>query len=217
MHDPCLLYSYPDDPDNTHLVVLREAVTCIGRLGPERLDPPEAGLVQLHGPPTVSLCHAKIIRSAAGFQLQNWEGRYGIGLYERELSRGEQHLLSHCDSFRLPNLEQHVRFQFLETADKTRIAPFQIERSRGRVYIFGERVELSPQEYALIAYLHQRHGQLCLYEELIAATWPEESNALERKESLEVLLAQVRKKLRDASGGFTFLQTVRGQGVCFIV
>jgi DNA-binding winged helix-turn-helix (wHTH) protein len=217
MSTPCLIYSYPDDLDTTYLAQLRDSITCIGRLGPEQVEPAGAGLVQLNGPPTVSLCHARIVQSEEGYRLENWAGRYGIGLYERELNRGEQHLLSHCDSFRIPNLEQHIRFQFLETADKTRIAPFQIERSRGRVYVFGERVELSPQEYALVAYLHQNHGQLCLYESLIGATWPDEATVVERKESLEVVLTQLRKKLRDASGGFTFMQTVRGQGICFVM
>jgi len=211
----CLLYCTPDDPDTTRVLPLGTAVTCLGRLTPAQIEPPDAGHLHLDLP-TISLRHARIIRTDAGYVLQNWQGRYGIGLYERELKPDETHVLSHCDIFRIPAREEHVRFQFLESQQRTQIIPIDIEHARGKVYVFGERVKLTPLEYRLIAYLHRRAGHLCTYDELMVALWGD-ANPYERKGNLEVLLHDLRAKLRAASGGFTFLETVRGQGVRLVV
>jgi DNA-binding winged helix-turn-helix (wHTH) protein len=219
MTDPadgaCLLYCLPHDPNTTRKFILHSTATCLGRLTTQQAEPPHAGHLHLDLP-TVSVRHAKIVRTDSGYMLENWQGRYGIGLYERELLPGESHLLAHCDVFRIPALEEHVRFQFLVTQQQTQIVPLSVERSRGKVYVFGERIKLTPMEYKLIAYLHQRAGQLCLYTELMVVLWGD-ANPYERKGNLEVLLHDVKAKLRAASGGFTFLETARGQGVRLVV
>jgi two-component system, OmpR family, KDP operon response regulator KdpE len=84
------------------------------------------------------------------------------------------------------------------------------------VYVFGERVHLRPLEYRLIAELHQHAGQVCSYSALMNALWGD-AHPFERKGNLEVLLHDLRAKLRAASGGFTFIETVHGQGVRLIV
>lgn len=212
---PCLLYCMPHDPDTTHTYILRDAVTCLGRLTPDQVEPPDAGYLYL-GLPTVSVRHARIVRTDAGYVLYNWQGRYGIGLYERELQPGQSHTLAHCDIFRIPAREMHVRLQFVVTQQQTHIIPLDVEHERRKVYVFGERVKLTPLEYRLIAHLHRYAGRICSYDALIAELWPD-TNPFERKASLEVLLHDVRAKLRAASGGFTFLETVRGQGVRLVV
>ncbi len=53
---------------------------------------------------------------------------------------------------------------------------------------------------------------MCYYHELAAYIWPD-IRSDDRKRDLEVLLVKVRKKIRVASGGFTFMQTLRGEGV----
>jgi DNA-binding response OmpR family regulator len=118
--------------------------------------------------------------------------------------------------FRIPALEEHVRFQFLAAQQQTHIVPLAVEHARAKVYVFGERIQLTPMEYKLIAYLHHRAGHLCLYPELMVVLWGD-ANPYERKGNLEVLLHDVRAKLRAASGGFTFMETVRGQGVRLVV
>lgn len=211
----CLLYFLPHNPDTTHQFSLSNTLTCLGRLTAPELEFSDAGTLQLDLP-TVSVRHAKIIRTDSGYMLENWQGRYGIGLYEREMLPGESHLLAHCDVFRIPALEEHVRFQFLVTQQQTQRLPLSVEHLRGKVYVFGERVKLTPMEYKLIAYLHQRAGQLCLYPELMAVLWGD-ANPHERRGNLDVLLHDLKAKLRAASGGFTFVETVRGQGVRLVV
>src|SRR5919206_1600867 len=130
---PCLLYRTPTDLDTTIVVPLHQEVTCLGRLEPDQVEPPEAGHLKLDIP-TASVRHAKIVRTDSGYRLENWQGRYGIGLYERELLPGESHLLAHCDVFRIPALEEHVRFQFLVAQQQTHIVPLTVEHLRGKVY-----------------------------------------------------------------------------------
>jgi hypothetical protein len=212
---PYLLYSSSADPDTTQIFSLRTAVTCIGRLDRDQADPPDAAVLHFDLP-TMSARHAKIVLGAAGFELCNWEGLGNISLYEREIEPGGAHLLAHCDIFRIPARNQHVRFQFIASPDQTQVLPFEVEYERGKVYVYGTRVKLTPLEYRLIAYLHRNAGRLCSYGELISALWSDTAH-YERKGSLEVLLHDVRGKLRAASAGFTFMETVRAQGIRFVV
>lgn len=211
----CLIYCTPQDPDTTRALLLEPTVICLGRLTLDQVEPPDAGHLQLDLP-TISVRHARIINTDAGYVLQNWQGRYGIGLYERELKPGESHVLSHSNIFRLPAREEHVRLQFLVSQQQTLLIPVDVEHRRGKVYVFGEQVKLTPLEYRLVAYLHRHAPHLCSYDELMAALWGD-ANPYERKGNLEVLLHDVRAKLRAASGGFTFMETVRGQGVRMVV
>ena len=212
---PRLLCRAPADSDNTTSFTLRQDVTCLGRLEPHEVEPPDAGYIALLFP-SVSARHARIIRTEHGYTLCNWQGRHGIGLYERELHPGESHLLTHCDVFRIPNREQHFRLQFLVSAKQTQVAPLHVERQMHRVYVFGDLVPFTSLEYQLIAYLQRHSDQVCSYDSLIDTLWGEQVHHA-RKGNLEVLLTQVRRKLRDASGGFTFLETVRGEGVRLVV
>src|SRR4029453_2238966 len=93
------VYYLPDDPNTTRAFVLCNTLTCLGRLMPGPAASADAWQLQLNLP-TTSMQHPRIVRTEAGYVLQNWQGRYGIGLYERELRPGESPLLTHCDVFR---------------------------------------------------------------------------------------------------------------------
>jgi DNA-binding winged helix-turn-helix (wHTH) protein len=213
---PCLLYTNPHDPETTHKFILRTPVTCLGRLTPQQVEPLEAGYLFLDVP-TVSVRHARILQTDAGYILENWQARNGVGLYERELQPGEHHQLIHCDTFRIPNREVYVRFRFLAAQNQTYRLPLEIEHMRRKVYVFGERVPLTPLEYRLVAHLQRHDGQVCTYPDLMATLWDKDAKLVDRKAILEVLLHDVRAKLRVASGGFTFLETVRGEGVRLVM
>ncbi len=210
---PYIIYSEPSDPDTTHRQELKTDITCIGRLSADKVDPPTAGHIQLKLA-TVSQKHAKIIRTDSGYELHNWKGRYGIGLYERELMPGESHMLAHCDNFRIPNWEKHVRLMFFNGI-QTESSPLHIERLYQKVYIFGSLVDFIGNEYDLIEYLHKNNLQVCEYSDLIEHLWGTQS--LDRKNDLEALLVRVRKKISQATNGFTFMYTIRGKGICMVV
>jgi hypothetical protein len=76
-----LLIGSSVEPDMTRRVELVASVTCLGRPGPAArgLDFIDLEL------PSVSRKHARIVRGDTVYRLENWQGRLGIGIYERRL------------------------------------------------------------------------------------------------------------------------------------
>lgn len=185
-----------------------DEVICLGRPGPDEQAPNFVDL-ELR---SISRHHARIFREGSTYMLENWEGKFGIGIYEHRLAPGETHPLRHSDIFRIPDLaSEHVKCLFLLN-DATQQLPLQIEEQTRDVYVFGDIVKFTPLEYRLLEYLYRRKGATCFYEEMAAYLWPD-VRLSDRKRDLEVLLVKVRRKIRIASGGFTFMQTIRGEGV----
>lgn len=229
----CLYFSLSTNPDDTRSpMFFTEDVVYIGRSSP--LEAPSNFVVQGSGTyafsiispdspeaassfvdldlPSISRRHARITRQQNGYVLENWEGKYGIGVYERRLEPGDTHMLRHSDIFRIPDLpSEHFKCLFLLN-DGTQKLPLQVENQSHEVYIFGDVINFTPLEYKLVDYLYKRKGQMCYYHELATHIWPD-IRSDDRKRDLEVLLVKVRKKIRAASGGFTFMQTLRGEGV----
>lgn len=205
-----MLLSRSDDPDVSRRVDLVGPATWLGRPAPDERGP---DFIELDLP-NISRKHARIVREGAAYRLENWKGRLGVGLYERRLEAGQSHLLRHGDRFRIPDGDgPQFRLAFL-LIDQTHVLPFEVESQRPNVRIFGVDVKCSPLEYRLISHLQQHAGQLCRYDDVIAHLWPDR---IGRKEQLEVLLSELRKKLQAASGGFTFIQVFRGEGICLLL
>ena len=79
---PYLLISPSTDAESTWPpVYLSESPTCLGR--PEE-DAAGPAYIDLRFD-AVSRQHARFWREQGGYVLENWHGRYGIGLFEREL------------------------------------------------------------------------------------------------------------------------------------
>jgi DNA-binding winged helix-turn-helix (wHTH) protein len=213
---PYLLVSLSTDPDTTwEPVSLHANPTCLGRP-----DSSDAGPGYIDLPlDSVSRRHARIWQDGDGYVLENWQGRYGIGLFERDLRPGEQYPLQHGYVFRIPALEQHVRIMFVRSSRETQLWPLYIEPALQRVYVLGQQIILTPQEYALLEYLYSQPNTTCPYEQIMDHLWPglRAKGAVTKGRNLDVLLAKLRKTLAAASGGFTFLQTVRGVGIRLVV
>jgi len=201
---------------NTVRADLTEVVTCLGRPSPEELGPAYINL-DLEGQfKHISRKHAQIIRQETAYILSNWMGQLKIGLYERSLAQGDSHHLRHCDIFRIPDVEgPFVRIIFL-VGDQTRVLPLEVEYERRKVHVFGEEVRLTPLEYRVLVYLHRHAGGMCSYDELIESVW-QEGYSEDRKRHLDVLLTQIRGKIRTVSGGFTFLETIRDEGIRLVL
>jgi DNA-binding winged helix-turn-helix (wHTH) protein len=213
---PYLLISASADAENTWPAVpLSENPTCLGRPEADAAGP---GFVDLRLD-SISREHARIWREGEGYVLENWRGRYGIGLFERELMPGQRHELRHGYIFRLPALADHVRVMFVASSRDTQLWPLYLEPALQKVYVFGAQVELAPQAFALLRYLYERRNQICPYNQIIDSLWPglRAKGVVEKGRNLDVLLANVRRALAAASGGFTFMQTVRGEGIRLVV
>jgi DNA-binding winged helix-turn-helix (wHTH) protein len=212
---PYLLISLSTEPENTWpRCYLTHEITYLGR--------PEHGSAE---PDTIDLRldwisrrHARIVRQGDTYTLENERGTNGIGIYERSLRPGDSHALRHGDRFRVPDLsDAHARILFLVDDRKTMLLPFHIDRRQHKVRVFHQIVPFRGLEYRLLAYLYEREGELCSYESVLAHLWPDFDKVDGRRAELDVYLARIRAKLREASGGFTFMQTIRGQGIRLVI
>lgn len=209
----CLYTSLSTDEDDTHPPIFFTSGTIyLGRPSSQEAGPDFVDLNLL----SVSRHHARIVRQGTDYVLENWEGAYGIGIYEQRLEPGDVHTLRHSDVFRIPDLaSRHYKCLFL-IQDGTQKLPLLIEEQTRDVYVFGDIVRFTPLEYRLLDYLYRHKGMICSYDALAADLWPDLRRD-DRKKDLEVLLVKVRRKIRTASGGFSFMQTVRGQGVRLVL
>jgi FHA domain len=184
--------------------------------------------------------HARIFRTGTAeettYFLENWRGRAGTRLYELILQPGERHVLRHGYIFCIPGVlatptDLYFEITFYMGAERTRGLSIIVGQPP-TVSIFGQIVGFTRQEYALLAYLYAHKGELCPYAEIIAAIWTPKPRTPEsirtyldqlhadrdlfsiKKEALDVLLVKVRGKIREASGGVTLIETVRGEGLC---
>ena len=211
---PYLLISLSDEPDSTWRRPIAADITCLGR--PEA-DAGEPDTIDLRTD-WASRKHARIVRRGSEYVLENWQGRSGIGVYERTLQPGDTHTLRHGDQFRIPDLSSnYARILFLIDDKTTMRLPLQIDQRQHKVLVFGEPAPLRGLEYRLLAYLHEHAGEVCAYDDLLAHLWPDYYKVDGRRAELDVYLARVRSRLRAASGGFTFMQTLRGHGVRLVI
>ena len=188
----------------------------------------------------VSRKHARIFCEGIGedttYFLENWNGPAGIRLYEKILQPGERHVLRHGYIFHIPGVlatptSPYFVITFCMGAKWTSCLSIMFGQPP-YISVFGQLVDFSPQEYALLEYLYRRKDQLCLYHDIIAYIWTDKPRTSEKiqaylehlknnddlfsikKEALDILVAKVRKKIRNASGGVTLIETIRGGGPC---
>jgi DNA-binding response OmpR family regulator len=72
-------------------------------------------------------------------------------------------------------------------------------------------VELAPKEFALLAHLHERRGEVCSKDEIGAAVWPEYQEGVYDYQ-IENLVRRLRSKLEQDPAEPQLLLTVRGLG-----
>ena len=188
----------------------------------------------------ISRQHGRIVRERSGDQptyfLENTRGRAGIRLYEKLLQPGERHILGHGYIFHIPAVlttlsDPSLTITFCLDSKQTTCLSIEFDQPPN-VSIFGQLVEFSPQEYAVLEYLYIHKDQLCPYRDIIAYVWTdqlrthksiqtplERLNAnpyeySERKEQLYIVLCEVRRRIREASGGVILIETIRGKGLC---
>ena len=132
---PYILISLSDEAESTWRHAITANVTCLGR--PEAdANTPET--IDLHTD-WASRKHARILRQGADYILENWQGRNGIGIYERCLQPGDTHILRHGDQFRIPDLSAgYARILFLIDDKATMRLPLQIDTRQHKVLVFGE-------------------------------------------------------------------------------
>lgn len=87
----------------------------------------------------------------------------------------------------------------------------EVDIASGVVRVDRRVVSLSPKEFALLAHLHQRSGQVCSKDEIGLAVWPEYQEGVYDYQ-VENLVRRLRAKLEAEPGDPQLLLTVRGRG-----
>jgi DNA-binding response OmpR family regulator len=76
----------------------------------------------------------------------------------------------------------------------------------------GHILELSPTEFALLAYLVSESPRVISSQELVRAVQGYECEPWEARETLRYHVHRIRRKVRQASGRADVIRTVRGVG-----
>ena len=87
----------------------------------------------------------------------------------------------------------------------------EVDVEAGVVRVDRHRVELSPKEFALLAYLHERQGRVCSKDDIGDAVWPEYQEGVYDYQ-IENLVRRLRSKLELDPASPQLLLTVRGLG-----
>lgn len=93
-----------------------------------------------------------------------------------------------------------------------RRGPLAIDEAQREVFWQGRRLDLSPTEFAMLACLARRAGQVISYDELLQAVW---NTSLEQGGSLDQVwstIKRLRQKLGEAPQHPRYLVNVRGIG-----
>jgi pSer/pThr/pTyr-binding forkhead associated (FHA) protein len=97
------------------------------------------------------------------------------------------------------------------TYRETPMPDLEVDVSAGIVRVNRQVVQLSPKEFALLAFLHERSGQVCSKDDIGRAVWPEyEGNIYDYQ--VENLVRRLRAKFEPDPANPQSLLTIRGLG-----
>ena len=108
------------------------------------------------------------------------------------------------------------RGKHAEAADSThhlKAGDLEIDRHRFEVTMKGQRVDLTPKEFALLAALVATPGRVFGREELLDMVWGE--NGFVEPRTVDVHVARLRAKFTAARAPMPGVETVRGVGYRF--
>jgi DNA-binding response OmpR family regulator len=92
----------------------------------------------------------------------------------------------------------------------------EVDVAAGLVRVDRRMVELSPKEFALLAYLYERKGQVCSKDEIGSAVWPEYEESVYDYQ-IENLVRRLRTRIEPDPAEPQLLLTARGLGYKLIV
>jgi pSer/pThr/pTyr-binding forkhead associated (FHA) protein len=99
------------------------------------------------------------------------------------------------------------------TRDSLRLAhlPVWVNTAAGEAFAFGKKLELAPKEFALLAMLYEKAGEVCEKDDISRSVWPEYSG-LVSDYNIEALVSRLRSKLEHGGAGADAIVTVKKRG-----
>jgi pSer/pThr/pTyr-binding forkhead associated (FHA) protein len=182
----------------------------------EHLLPPEAAVIGravecdvVITSTRVSREHARLRRDGRKWFLEDLGSTNGTFLNDERLIRPME--LRDGDQI----MAGEVTFIFHDPDTTTRENPvpdLDVDAAAGVVRVNRRAVTLSPKEYALLAYLHGRRGQVCSKDEIGRAVWPEYKAGGIFDYQIENLVRRLRTRIETDPANPQLLFTVRGLG-----
>jgi DNA-binding winged helix-turn-helix (wHTH) protein len=121
-------------------------------------------------------------------------------------------LYAYTQTGRFPILRNSQGFHCSRNAVKTAFGPFILDTDRHRLSRDGDRVELSPKAFDLLALLLERRPNVVDKATLVARIWPD-THVIEA--NLNILISEIRKALADTPRRRQFIETVHRVGFSF--
>jgi len=113
----------------------------------------------------------------------------------------------------LARLRAHLRRGLPREVDEVRVGHLVLDPKARKAWYRAEELVLRPKEFELLATLAQHAGQAVRREVLIDEVWDE--NWRGSTKTLDVHVANLRRKLADAGDEWTRISTLRGYGYRF--
>jgi DNA-binding response OmpR family regulator len=97
--------------------------------------------------------------------------------------------------------------------DLLKAGPLALDRSRRKVFLHGEPVNLTATEFRLLEHLMSSPGQVFERDRLLDAVWGQQRSVLER--TVDSYIVRLRGKLEVRPDTPRFIQSLRGIGYSF--
>jgi len=99
-----------------------------------------------------------------------------------------------------------------ETESILSCGEIMLNESTCEVYVRGQHVELTPNEYRLLRYFMQNPDKPLSKEDLLAAVWDYQCQLCEDLNFIRVTIRRLRSKVEENSSSPRYLKTVHGRG-----
>ncbi len=158
----------------------------------------------------VSREHARVCREGRHLYLEDLRSSNGVFLNEeRVLNRME---LRDGDRIHIGDVTFVYHDPETTSVNSSPFPMLEIDAAAGVVRVNRKSVPLSPKEYLLLSYLHERGGQVCSKDEIGRAVWPEYEAGGIFDYQIENLVRRLRTRLEPDASEPQLLITVRGLG-----
>ena len=166
----------------------------------------------------VSRQHAEIRRESFGYIVRDLGSSNGTFVNGQRLSADESRPLRDGDTLRLGSseLQFHDPSATLRVpglSESVAVAPVFLDHRQQEAYVRGRPLSLAPKEFAFLALLAERPGEVRRRAEIARLVWPEYSGAVSNY-NIDVLASRLRQRLSAAAGpeAAGWLVTVKKRG-----
>jgi hypothetical protein len=159
--------------------------------------------------PFVSRVHAQVELVGGRFQLCDQRSVNGTFVNGVRLER--PHLLTHHDVIGLGESGPHLTFIDPDSTQQ-RSAGLDYDDRSMRFSLCAARLELTPNQFRLLRYLHAHRGHVCTREQLAEAVWGAEYPPGMDATTLDRLVSTLRAALRRADASSDLVVTRPGLG-----